>query len=228
MKMKYNKQAGPFVTYHVLIRKKKNMIDYIRGELTELTPALAVVEAAGVGYALNISLNTYSAIQGKKDIKLYVHEALVTGGRDDSFTLYGFAARQERELYRLLITVSGVGANSARMILSSLSPAELCNAISQGDERLLKSVKGIGLKTAQRIIIDLKDKIVSTGIAQELPANGGNVTMVNNDVKEEAVSALTMLGFSPAPSAKVVTAILQDQADLPVEQVVKLALKQIK
>ena len=204
------------------------MIDYIRGELTELTPALAVVEAAGVGYALNISLNTYSAIQGKKDIKLYVHEALVTGGRDDSFTLYGFAARQERELYRLLITVSGVGANSARMILSSLSPAELCNAISQGDERLLKSVKGIGLKTAQRIIIDLKDKIVSTGIAQELPANGGNVTMVNNDVKEEAVSALTMLGFSPAPSAKVVTAILQDQADLPVEQVVKLALKQIK
>ena len=226
--MKYNKQTGPFVTYHVLIRKKKNMIDYIRGELTELTPALAVVEAAGVGYALNISLNTYSAIQGKKDIKLYVHEALVTGGRDDSFTLYGFAARQERELYRLLITVSGVGANSARMILSSLSPAELCNAISQGDERLLKSVKGIGLKTAQRIIIDLKDKIVSTGIAQELPANGGNVTMVNNDVKEEAISALTMLGFSPAPSAKVVTAILQDQADLPVEQVVKLALKQIK
>jgi Holliday junction DNA helicase RuvA len=204
------------------------MIDYIRGELTELTPALAVVEAAGVGYALNISLNTYSAIQGKKDVKLYVHEALVTGGRDDSFTLYGFAAKQERSLYRLLITVSGVGANSARMILSSLSPTELCNAISLGDERLLKSVKGIGLKTAQRIIVDLKDKIVSTGIAQELPANGGNVTMVNNDVKEEAVSALTMLGFSPAPSAKVVMAILQEQADLPVEQVVKLALKQIK
>ena len=97
------------------------MIEYIKGELTELTPALAVVEAAGVGYALNISLNTYSAIQGKKDVKLYVHEALVTGGRDDSFTLFGFGNKQERELYRLLITVSGVGANTARMILSSLT-----------------------------------------------------------------------------------------------------------
>ena len=119
------------------------MIEYIKGELTELTPVLAVVEAVGVGYALQISLNTYSAIQGKKDAKLYVHEALVTGGRDDSFTLYGFATKQERELYRLLITVSGVGANTARMILSSLSPKELCNVIANGDERVLKGVKGI-------------------------------------------------------------------------------------
>src|SRR3712207_5573126 len=104
------------------------MIEYIRGELAELTPAIAVVEAAGIGYALNISLHTYSAIQGKSEVKLYVHEALVTGGRDDSFTLYGFASKQERELYRLLITVSGVGANTARMMLSSMSPNELCNA----------------------------------------------------------------------------------------------------
>ena len=131
------------------------MIEYIKGELAELTPALAVVEAAGVGYALNISLNTYSAIQGKKDVKLFVHEALVIGGRDDSFTLFGFGNKQERELYRLLITVSGVGVNTARMILSSLTPAELCNVIANGDERMLKSVKGIGLKTAQRIIVDL-------------------------------------------------------------------------
>ena len=134
-----------------------DMIEYIKGELTDLTPALAVVEAHGVGYALNISLNTFTAIQNKKDVKLFVHEALVTGGRDDSFTLYGFAEQRERELYRLLITVSGVGANTARMILSSLTPEELCSAISGGDERLLKGVKGIGLKTAQRIIVDLRD-----------------------------------------------------------------------
>lgn len=209
-------------------QKEASMIEYIKGELTALTPTMAVLETAGVGYGLNISLNTYTAVQGKSPVKLYVHEVLVAGGRDDSFTLYGFASKQERELYRLLITVSGVGANTARMILSSLSPSELCSVISSGNEKLLKGVKGIGLKTAQRIIIDLKDKIVSLGIADELPANGSHVDMVNNDVKDEAVSALTMLGFSPAPSAKVVVEILKAQPDLKVEQVIKLALKQIK
>ena len=204
------------------------MIEYIKGELADLTPTMAVLETNGVEYGLNISLNAYTAIQGKVQVKLYVHEVLVAGGRDDSFTLFGFASKQERELYRQLITVSGVGANTARMILSSLSPAELCNVISSGNEKMLKGVKGIGLKTAQRIIIDLKDKIVTLGIADELSANGGNVEMVNNDVKEEAVSALTMLGFSPAPSAKVVVEILKAQPDLKVEEVIKLALKQIK
>lgn len=204
------------------------MIEYIKGELADLTPTMAVLETNGVGYGLNISLNTYTAIQGKVQVKLYVHEVLVAGGRDDSFNLFGFASKQERELYRQLITVSGVGANTARMILSSLSPAELCNVISSGNEKMLKGVKGIGLKTAQRIIIDLKDKIVTLGIADELSANGGTVEMVNNDVKEEAVSALTMLGFSPAPSAKVVVEILKAQPDLKVEEVIKLALKQIK
>ena len=160
------------------------MIEYIRGELAALTPAQAVIEAAGVGYALGISLNTYTVLQGKREVKLYVHEAIVTGGRDDSYTLYGFATVQERALYRLLITVSGVGANTARMILSSITPKELCNIIAGGDERMLKSVKGIG--------------------------------------------ALTMLGFSPAPSAKVVQSILTEQPTLPVEQVVKQALKLIK
>lgn len=204
------------------------MIDYIKGELAELTPAQAVVEAYGVGYALNISLNTYEAIQGKESVKLFVHEALVTGGRDDSYTFFGFASKQERDLYRLLITVSGVGANTARMILSSASPSELCNAISTGNERVLKSVKGIGLKTAQRIIVDLKDKILSLGIAQEVAAGTAADSTIPVDVRDEAVAALTMLGFSPAPTAKVVTAILTDDATLPVEQVVKLALKQIK
>lgn len=204
------------------------MIDYIKGELAELTPAQAIVEAYGVGYALNISLNTYEAIQGKESVKLFVHEALVTGGRDDSYTFFGFASKQERDLYRLLITVSGVGANTARMILSSASPSELCNAISTGNERVLKSVKGIGLKTAQRIIVDLKDKILSLGIAQEVSAGTAADSTIPVDVRDEAVAALTMLGFSPAPTAKVVTAILTDDATLPVEQVVKLALKQIK
>lgn len=205
------------------------MIDYIKGQLAELTPAQAVIEAYGVGYALGISLNTYEAIQGKREVKLFVHESLVAGGRDDSYTLFGFASHQERDLYRLLITVSGVGANTARMILSAASPAKLAGAIAQGNERLLKGVKGIGLKTAQRIIVDLKDKIVQLGIAQQLPASGGGTTStVPSDVRDEAVAALTMLGFSPAPSAKVVTELLTADATLPVEQVVKLALKQIK
>ena len=205
------------------------MIEYIKGQLAELTPALAVVEAAGVGYALNISLTTYSSIQGKKEVKLYVHEALTTGGRDDSFTLFGFVNKQERELYRLLITVSGVGANTARMMLSSMNPTELCNAIANGDERMIKTVKGIGLKTAQRIIVDLRDKIMASGIANELHVRGEKAeSTLNNAVKEEAVAALTMLGFSPAPVAKVVVSILQKQANLPVEQVVKEALKLLK
>lgn len=205
------------------------MIEYIRGELTEITPAVAVVEAAGVGYALNISLNTYTAIQTQKSVKLFVHETLVTGGRDDSFTLYGFATKQERELYRLLITVSGVGANTARMILSSLTPAELCNVIASGDERSLKGVKGIGQRTAQRIIVDLKDRIANTDLGQQAAGVAAPVAdPIDKEVRNEAIGALTMLGFSPAPSSKVVSEILKQQPGLPVEQVVKLALKQIK
>ena len=200
------------------------MIEYIKGELTELTPAFDTVEAAGVGYGLNISLSTYSAIQGKKEVKLYVYEAI----REDAYMLYGFVSKKEREMFQLLITVSGVGTNTARMMLSSMSPAELCNCISTNNERMIKSVKGIGLKTAQRIIVDLRDKIVALGIAEEIPAVGAMQAPVNNAVKDEAVSALTMLGFAPAPSQKVVVQILQEQPDAPVEVVVKLALKQIK
>ena len=200
------------------------MIEYIKGELTDLTPALATIEAAGVGYGLNISLNTYSAILGKKEVKLYVYEAI----REDSYVLYGFINKKEREMFLLLITVNGVGANTARMMLSGMSVSELCNAISTGNARLIQGIKGIGKMTAQRIIVDLRDKIVSLGIADEIPAGGAVQTPVNNAVRDEAVSALTMLGFAPAPSQKVVVAILQEQPDAPVEQVVKLALKQIK
>ena len=206
------------------------MIEYVKGELTELSPAMAVVEAGGVGFAVNISLNTYAAIQGKEEVRLYVHEAMQTGGRDDNYTLYGFATKRERELYRLLVTVSGVGANTARMMLSSLTPKELCNAIANGDEKLIKSVKGIGLKTAQRVIVDLRDKIVSSGIADELhvPVGGASVPDIDTEVRDAAVSALTMLGFSPAPAAKVVAEILKGRPGLPVEQVVKESLRLIK
>lgn len=201
------------------------MIEYIKGELTEVTPAYAVVEAHGVGYGLNISLNTYSGIQNKKEVKLYAFESI----REDAHVLFGFASKQEREMFLLLITVSGVGANTARMILSAMSAAELCNVISTGNEKMLKTVKGIGLRTAQRIIVDLKDKIATSAIAEEMPAGiVAQAAAVNNEVRDEAIGALTMLGFAPAPSAKVVSAILTDNPQLPVEQVVKLALKQIK
>ena len=208
------------------------MIEYIKGELTELTPALATVEAGGVGYGLNISLNTYSALQKEERgerreermVKLYVYEAI----REDAHVLYGFFNKKEREMFELLITVSGVGANTARMMLSGMSVSELCNAISTGNARLIQGIKGIGKMTAQRIIVDLRDKIVALGIADEIPAGGSVAAPVNNAVRDEAVAALTMLGFSPAPTQKVVVKILQEQPTLPVEQVVKLALKQIK
>ena len=200
------------------------MIDYIKGKLTDLSPAFATIEVAGIGYGLNISLNTFSAIQGKKEVKLYVYEAI----REDAHVLFGFLNKKEREMFLLLITVNGVGANTARMMLSGMSVAELCSAISTGNARLIQNVKGIGKMTAQRIIVDLRDKIVALGIADEIPAGGSIVVPVNNAVKDEAVSALTMLGFAPAPSQKVVLQILQQQPDAPVETVVKLALKQIK
>lgn len=200
------------------------MIEYIKGELTELTPALATVETGGIGYGLCISLNTYTAIQGKRDVKLYVYEAI----REDAHVLYGFAGKKERELFELLISVSGVGTNTARMMLSSLSPSELCDCISTGNERMIKAVKGIGLKTAQRIIVDLRDKIVALGITGEIPAGGSISAPIDTQVRDEAVGALTMLGFAPAPSQKVVLQILEENPDAPVETVVKLALKQIK
>ena len=200
------------------------MIEYIRGEVADLTPAMATIEAGGVGYGLNISLNTFTALQGKKEARLYVYEAI----REDAYVLYGFSSKKEREMFELLITVSGVGANTARMMLSGMSVAELCNAISTGNAKLIQSIKGIGKMTAQRIIVDLRDKIVALGIADEIPAGGSVQAPVNNAVRDEAVAALTMLGFSPAPTQKVVVSILQQQPDAPVEQVVKLALKQIK
>lgn len=198
------------------------MIEYIKGEIAEITPALAVIDCNGIGYAINISLNTYSAIQGKTKIKLYIHEAI----REDAHVLYGFSTKQERELFLLLISVSGIGGNTARMILSALSPAELCNVISSGNDKLLKSVKGIGLKTAQRIIVDLKDKIASTGM-ETVSGSISSLSPANSEIHDEAIAALTMLGFAQAPSQKVVSAILKEDSNLSVENVIKLALKRL-
>ncbi len=199
------------------------MIEYIKGKLDDVIPTMAVVDCNGVGYGVNISLNTFSAIQGKGDVKLYIYEAI----REDAYVLYGFATKQERELFLMLITVSGIGGNTARMILSALSPSELCNVISSGNEKLLKMVKGIGLKTAQRIIVELKDKIQNIGVEST-----GNVSTpisaANNEIYEEAVAALTMLGFAQAPSQKVVGQILHEEPDAPVQKVIKIALTRLR
>lgn len=201
------------------------MIEYIRGSIAELSPTLAVIEANGVGYGLSISLNTYTAIQGLSgDVKLYVYESI----REDAYQLWGFATKVERELFLLLTTVSGVGGQSARVILSSMTPSELCDAIGRGDERLLKSAKGIGGKTAQRIIVELKDKIVALGIDAAAGAPAAQpVTAANKETQDEAVAALTMLGFSPAPAHKAVVGILRAEPDATVERVIKLALKML-
>lgn len=205
------------------------MIEYIRGSIAELSPTLAVLDANGVGYGLSISLNTFTAIQGLSgDVKLYVYESI----REDAYQLWGFATKVERELFLLLTSVSGVGGQSARVILSSMTPRELCDAISRGDERLLKSAKGVGGKTAQRIIVELKDKIVALGIDAAAggvtgPAGGPAGTVTNKEVLDEAVAALTMLGFSPAPSQKAALGILRAEPDATVERVIKLALKML-
>lgn len=200
------------------------MIEYVKGQIAELTPATAVVDCHGVGYGLNISLNTFSALQGKQEAKLYVYEAI----REDAYVLYGFSTRQERALFLLLISVSGIGGNTARMILSALTPAELVNVISSGNDKLLKTVKGIGLKTAQRIIVDLKDKIASVEIeGTASPGTSATAATVHSEILEEAVAALTMLGFPPAPSQKVALAILKEEPEAAVERVIKLALKRL-
>lgn len=200
------------------------MIEYLKGTLDELTPALAVVECGGVGYGVNISLNTFASLQGKQEVKLWVSEAI----REDAYQLWGFATRQERELFLLLTSVSGIGAGMARMALSAMNPAELCGVISEGNDKMLRQVKGIGPKAAQRIIVDLRDKIATLGIdAAQVGTAGSAADLVNKEVQDEAVSALTMLGFSPAPTLKVVRQILGDEPDAPVERVIKLALKML-
>lgn len=202
------------------------MIEYIKGELTELIPTFAVIETNGIGYGINISLNTFSKLQGKKEARLYIYESI----REDAYSLYGFFDKAEREMFVMLTSVSGIGANTARTILSEMSVRELCAVISQSDVKILKSVKGIGPKTAQRIIVELKDKIESSDIDDFVPGSDIKPATVHIDdeVRKEAIGALTMLGFAPAPTNKTVNAILKENPSLTVEEVVKSALKQIK
>lgn len=201
------------------------MIEYINGPLAELTPTTAVIEAAGVGYEIHIALPTYSALLDKKEAKLYTEEILA----EDSHRLFGFSDKGEREIFRQLISVSGIGANTARMIMSAYTAAELRQIIATGNARALGQVKGLGPKTAQRIIVDLKDKVLKI----ELTENGEKVTGIadvlfapeSNPIKDEAVTALTMLGFAAAASGKAVDKILKANPAAHVEAVIKEALK---
>lgn len=193
------------------------MIEYVKGDIAEITPAYAVVECCGVGYMLNISLNTYTQLQNQKQAKAFAYESI----REDAHVLFGFASKEERELFVLLISVSGVGPNTARMILSSFTPSDLKGVIASGNVNLLKGVKGIGAKTAQRIIVDLKDKIKQ-----------GEDTFIlqlesKSEAYEEAVAALVMLGFPQAAVQKTVGNLLKESPDDKVESLIKKALKML-
>jgi len=194
------------------------MIDYIKGEITELTPAYVVLETNGIGYFIHITLPTFSFLGEQTTAKLFVYEAI----REDAHLLYGFRYQSERQLFLLLISVSGIGSNTARMIMSSYTAQETQEMIASGNVSALNAIKGIGTKTAQRIIVDLKDKIMKGSGGSEMP------NVVSNKLteqKEEAVAALVMLGFAPAASQKTVERIQQEQPTLRVEQLIKLALK---
>ena len=193
------------------------MITHIQGKLVEKNPTDVVIDCNGVGYFLNISLHTYSQIPEQEALKLYTHLQI----REDAHTLYGFASLAERELFRLLISVSGIGANTARTMLSSLTPKQIREGIAIEDVALIKSIKGIGIKTAQRVIIDLKDKILKIYDIDEV-----SVTK-NNTSKDEALSALEVLGFVKKQAEKVVDKIVMTQPDANVETIIKLALKNL-
>ncbi len=193
------------------------MITHIEGKLVEKNPTDVVIDCNGVGYFINISLHTFSQIPDRENLRLYTYLQV----REDSQSLYGFSSKTEREIFKLLISVSGIGANIARTMLSSLTPEQVKDGIAIGDVALIQSIKGIGLKTAQRVIIDLKDKVLKVYGIDELSL------IPNNTHKDEALSALDVLGFNKKQSEKVVDRILQAQPDALVEQIIKEALKNL-
>lgn len=191
------------------------MIDYIHGKITELTPAFVVVETGGIGYFISISLNTYTQLNSLETCKIFVHEVI----REDAHSLYGFFTKSEREIYQLLISVSGIGPNTARMILSSMLPNEVEMCILANDVNAFKNIKGIGLKTAQRIIVDLKDKVGKS-------ENNDNIFVLpNNTKKDESLSALVMLGFNKKNSEKLIDKLISEKPNITVEDLIKEALK---
>ena len=194
------------------------MYDYIKGEIAELTPAYVVIDVAGLGYLVNITLPTYTALNGKTSTKLFVYEVI----REDAHLLFGFTNTAERQLFLLLISVSGIGANTARMIMSAYSMNEIQEMIATGNVVALNAIKGIGTKTAQRIIVDLKDKILKMdGVNQDANLLG----TTDNEIRNEAVQALAMLGFAASASQKAVTQILKSEPNIKLEQLIKLSLK---
>ena len=195
------------------------MIDYIKGQITELSPTEVIVETYGIGYRILISLQTYEGLNGKKDATVYIHHYL----REDEELYYGFSSKDERELFRLLIGVSGIGASTARMMLSSLTAEEIRNAILAEDINKIKSIKGIGLKSAQRLILELKDK-VSKGGGADTPAIFSSTA---NAATEEAITALVMLGFTKANVTKAVTAVLKENPSASLEEIIKQGLKRL-
>ena len=197
------------------------MYEYISGLVTDLAPTYAVIEAAGVGYYINISLQTYASLEGEKSARLYVHFAV----REDAQVLYGFATKQERELFRLLISVSGVGGNTARMILSTYSTSELRTIIATENAVLLKNVKGLGLKTAQKIIVELSGKMLELGV--ETSKSVVAPVSSNSEIYDETMAALVMLGFQKTASEKVVKAILNETPTISVEEAVRQALRRL-
>jgi Holliday junction DNA helicase RuvA len=193
------------------------MYEYIKGSVASLKPSHIILEANSVGYFIAISLNTYTQLNGRESVKLFIHQVV----REDAHLLYGFASEAERELFRMLISVSGIGSNTAIMMFSSLSPDEISNAILNENVNLLKSIKGIGVKTAQRVIIDLKDKVGKSPVSEQFVASA------DNTLRNEALSALVMLGFAKKPAEKELDKILAAQPNLSVESVIKLALKSL-
>lgn len=189
------------------------MYEYIRGKVAEAAPTYAVIDVGGVGYRLQISLETFTAIEHAGEAMLYTHYVV----REDAQLLYGFATKAERELFRLLISVSGVGGNTARTILSTYSPAELQGIITAGNAVLLKNVKGLGLKTAQKIIVELTGKLTAIGADAAATAAGGDA--------DEAVEALVMLGFAKGAAEKVVRAVVRENPSASVEELVRISLK---
>ena len=195
------------------------MIDYIKGTIEELGPTEMTLENNGIGYKILISLQTYEGLNGKKDATVYIHHYL----REDEELYYGFSSKDERELFRLLIGVSGIGASTARMMLSSLSSDEIRNAIIAEDINKIKSIKGIGLKSAQRLILELKDKVIKGGGSD----SSALFSSSSNAATEEAITALVMLGFTKANVTKAVNAVLKEKPSASLEEIIKLSLKRL-
>lgn len=200
------------------------MYDYIIGKVVDISPTVVVLDNNGIGYSINISLQTFSALASKEEAKIYIHQYMI---RDELPVFYGFYSKAERDMFKLLVGVSGVGGNTARMILSTFTISDLVSIISSGGSAMLKTVKGLGAKTSEKVIVELRDKV--SNVDTESVSGGGvqQVSEINNELYEEAVSALTMLGFAKASSSRVVKSLISDNPNYKVEDIIRLSLKKM-